>query len=52
MTSVLAANGVTIDTAADLQRLMGSDAIGRRVPLLVLRGDNALEIDVVPNELN
>ena len=50
--TILAANGVTVDCAADLQRLMVSEAIGRTVPLRVLRGDGVVEIDVVPSELD
>lgn len=40
----------TID-AGDLQRLMGSDVIGRTIHLGILRGEDVSEVDVVPSEL-
>ena len=50
--TIVAVNGAPIENAGDLQRLMVSGAIGRTLELRVLRGDEALHIDLVPNELN
>lgn len=49
--TILAADGTTTERAGDLQRLMVTDAIGRRASLRVLRGDRVIDVDVVPIEL-
>jgi S1-C subfamily serine protease len=48
---ILDVDGQPLDNAGDLQRLMISDAIGRPHRLRVLRGDDVLELQVSPAEL-
>jgi S1-C subfamily serine protease len=48
---ILDLDGQPIDSAGDLQRLMITDAIGRRSVLRVLRGDEVLELPATPAEL-
>ena len=50
--TILTVDGTVIDSAGDLQRLMGPDAIGRSLSLRVLRGDQVLDVVVVPAELS
>jgi S1-C subfamily serine protease len=50
--TILAVDGAAIESAGDLQRLMVTDAIGRRVQLRVLRGDGVIDVEVVPAELD
>jgi S1-C subfamily serine protease len=44
-------DGRAIERVDDVQALMTHDAIGRRVPVRVLRGDRWLELVVSPIEL-
>jgi S1-C subfamily serine protease len=48
---ILDLDGAPIEGVADLQRHLGSDAIGRRVGVRVARGDRLVDLDVVPVEL-
>ena len=48
---VLDVDGVAVEGADDLQRLMIGDAIDRRLTLRVVRGDRVLQLDVIPTEL-
>jgi S1-C subfamily serine protease len=48
---ILDVDGVPMDSAGDLQRLMISDAIGRTVTLRIVRGDHVLELEATPAEL-
>jgi S1-C subfamily serine protease len=48
---ILDVDGQTIEGVADLQRRLGSEAIGRRLGLRVLRGENVMELGVTPVEL-
>jgi S1-C subfamily serine protease len=48
---ILDVNGVAMDSAGDLQRLMISDAIGRTITLRVLRGDTVIDVVATPAEL-
>ena len=48
---VLDVDGVAVEGADDLQRLMIGDAIDRRLTLRVVRGDRVLQLDVTPTEL-
>jgi len=48
---VLDVDGVAVEGADDLQRLMIGDAIDRRLTLRVVRGDRVLHLDVTPAEL-
>ncbi len=50
--TIVALDGHPIEGAGDLQRLMVSEAIGRRLTMRVLRGDAVVELDVVPAELS
>jgi S1-C subfamily serine protease len=50
--TIVALDGTATEDAGDLQRLMGSDAIGRRLRLRVLRDGQITEIDVTPTELS
>jgi S1-C subfamily serine protease len=43
--------GRSIERVDDVQRMMGSDAIGRAVPVRVLRGEHELELELFPVEL-
>jgi S1-C subfamily serine protease len=49
---ILAVDATRVTTAADLQRLMSDDAIGRPIPLRVQRGGHLLDITVRPVELD
>jgi S1-C subfamily serine protease len=48
---ILEVDGVALENAGDLQRLMISDAIGRRITVRVLRGDDVIELTATPAEL-
>jgi S1-C subfamily serine protease len=48
---ILELNGKPVTTAADLQRLMYDDAIGRSITIRVQRGSRTLDLDVMPVEL-
>jgi S1-C subfamily serine protease len=48
---ILDVDGDPIEGVGDLQRRLGSDAIGRRVALRVARGDRIVELPVTPREL-
>jgi S1-C subfamily serine protease len=48
---ILDVDGVPMDSAGDLQRLMISDAIGRTITLRVLRDDEVITLDATPAEL-
>src|SRR5437868_13489243 len=48
---VVQVGGVGVRKAGDLQRLMVEAQIGSKVVLTVLRGDDLLNLDVVPTEL-
>jgi S1-C subfamily serine protease len=43
--------GQAIERVDDVQRIMGEDAIGRPMPIRVLRGDRWLDLEVSPVEL-
>ena len=44
-------DGSPVATVDDLQRLMGSEIIGARAAVTVVRGDRMLTLDLVPVEL-
>ncbi len=48
---VLDVDGVPVDGVGALQGLMLDDAIGRSLPVRLLRRDRVLEVTVVPVEL-
>ena len=48
---ILEVNGKPVTTAADLQRLMYDDAIGRGITVRVQRAGQTLDLDVTPVEL-
>ncbi len=48
---ILAVDGVAVEDAGDLQRMMLDEAIGRPMSLRVLRGQTALDIHAVPGEM-
>jgi S1-C subfamily serine protease len=48
---ILTADGEAIETAAEVQRLMTGDAVGRPVRLTVLRGEQVIDLTVTPTEL-
>ena len=48
---ILAVDGVDIESAGELQRLMLGEAIGRPLRLTVLRGEQVVEVSVIPGEL-
>ncbi len=48
---ILDLDGQPIEGVGDLQRLLGQEAIGRRVPVRLARGDRLIERDLVPVEL-
>jgi S1-C subfamily serine protease len=48
---VVEVDGVPVNDAGDLQRLMVTEAIGRPLPVRVFRGGELLELTVVPVEL-
>jgi S1-C subfamily serine protease len=50
--TILAVDGSPMEDAGDLQRRMVSNAIGRKLQLRVLRGDQVMDISVIPTELN
>ncbi len=50
--TILAIEGALTESTGDLQRLMGPDVIGRAVTLRILRGKVAIDVVVVPTELN
>lgn len=49
---ILDVDGVAMDSAGDLQRLMISDAIGRTIALRILRGSEVLDLAATPAELS
>ncbi len=49
--TIVEVDGAPVQHAGDLQRLMTADAIGRALRVRVLRGDEDLELAVVPVEL-
>jgi S1-C subfamily serine protease len=49
---VLDLDGVPVESARDLQRLMAEERIGRRVPVRVVREGRVLELTVEPDELS
>ncbi len=49
---ILDVDGHPLEDAGDLQRLMLTDVIGRPIGLRVLRGDQVLDLEVTPIELN
>ena len=48
---IVEVDGVQVESAADLQRLMVAETIGRTVEFAVVRGDQQLELTLVPGEL-
>ncbi|HUE68223.1 MAG TPA: trypsin-like peptidase domain-containing protein [Candidatus Acidoferrum sp.] len=48
---IVSLGGVGVSKAGDLQRLMVEAKIGAQLPLTVLRGDQLLDLNVVPVEL-
>ncbi|HEV2476020.1 MAG TPA: trypsin-like peptidase domain-containing protein [Candidatus Dormibacteraeota bacterium] len=48
---IVSVGGVGVSKAGDLQRLMVEAKIGAKLPLTVLRGDQLLDLNVVPVEL-
>jgi S1-C subfamily serine protease len=48
---IVSVGGVGVSKAGDLQRLMVEAKIGSRIPLAVLRGDQLVDLDVIPVEL-
>jgi serine protease Do len=44
-------DGARIDDVNALQRLMVAELIGKRVPLVVIRGSRSVELELVPAEL-
>jgi S1-C subfamily serine protease len=48
---ILEVNGKPVTAAADLQRLMYDDAIGRGITVRVQRRGQTLDLDVTPVEL-
>jgi S1-C subfamily serine protease len=48
---ILEVDGVAVQGASDLQRLMTADRIGRRLPVLAARGDASATFTLVPAEL-
>ena len=49
---ILSVDGVDLESAGDLQRLMLGEAIGHPLTLQVLRDDQLVEVVVVPDELS
>jgi S1-C subfamily serine protease len=49
---LLELDGITLERVEDLQRLLGSERIGTRVTLTVLRGGRELHVDATPAELD
>ncbi len=50
--TILGIEGALTESTSDLQRLMGPDVIGRAVTLRILRDNAAIDVVVVPTELN
>jgi S1-C subfamily serine protease len=50
--TIVAVDGSPTEEAGDLQRLMVSHVIGRELKATVLRGDETIELVVVPSELS
>jgi S1-C subfamily serine protease len=48
---IIDVDGVPVEDAGDLQRLMAGDRIGRRITVRAFRGGELLELTVVPDEL-
>ena len=48
---IVSVGGVGVSKAGDLQRLMVEAKIGAKIALVVLRGDQLVNLDVVPVEL-
>jgi S1-C subfamily serine protease len=48
---IIDVDGVPVEDAGDLQRLMVGDRIGRRITVRAFRGGELLELTVVPDEL-
>jgi S1-C subfamily serine protease len=48
---IIELDGVPVDRVDSLQRVMTEDAIGRAVPVRVLRGDRWLDLELLPVEL-
>jgi len=48
---ILAVDGAPVSEAGDLQRLMVSEAIGRKLRLRILRGGRPRDLEVTPTEL-
>jgi S1-C subfamily serine protease len=48
---IVSVGGVAVSKAGDLQRLMVEARIGSKLPLVVLRADQLLNLDVIPVEL-
>jgi S1-C subfamily serine protease len=48
---ILAADGLAVADAGDLQRLMTSELIGRSVTLRVVRDESPFDLEIVPAEL-
>ncbi len=48
---IVSVGGAGVSKAGDLQRLMVEARIGAKLPLVVLRGDQLLNLDVIPVEL-
>ena len=49
---VLELNGAQVRSAADLQRMMMAELIGKPVPMLVWRAGEELRLELTPDELN
>jgi S1-C subfamily serine protease len=48
---IIAADGITVRDIDDLHRLMTEERVGRRIPLIVLRQGQKLDLAVTPEEL-
>jgi S1-C subfamily serine protease len=48
---IVSVGGAGVSRAGDLQRLMVEAKIGAQLPVTVLRGDQLLDLNVVPVEL-
>ena len=44
-------DGAPTESAADLQRLMVAELIGKRVEVVAIRGSRTLRLEIVPAEL-
>ena len=47
----MAVGAEPVERSGDLQRLMVADLIGASLPLTVIRGGRAIEVQLVPDEL-